>query len=162
MKIKLPSELSIMGRGYREFKYLEHTADVKIVGYGNTIKKVFEALALGTMNIMYDIAKVDLKEERELELKSEDIISTLYDFLLENLNLFYIDMFAIGDIKVKNLKRIKVEKNKFWYIRWKVFGEKYDPNKHDRKKEVKAITYNEMSIRKVKKGLWEGKCVVDV
>ncbi len=156
-----------MGKqGLRYWEYKEHTADVKVVGYGNTIKRAFEALALGIMNIMYDVSKVEPKEEKEFELESEDIISTLYDFLTQILDTFYIDNFAVGDVKIKNLRRkekkVNDKKIRVWYCRFKVKGEKYNPEKHGRGKEVKAITYNEMNVEKVKEGLWKAECVVDI
>ena len=35
----------------REYEYEDHTADIKIVGYGNTPKRAIEALILGMFNI---------------------------------------------------------------------------------------------------------------
>jgi SHS2 domain-containing protein len=146
----------------REFEYEDHTADIKIVAYGNTPKRVIEALMLGMLNVIYDIDKVEPKEQKELEFEAEDIIEVIFRLGNKILDIFYVDKFAIGDIRMKNLRRIKRDKKKVWNVRVGLFGEKYDLNKHNFKKEVKALTYNELDIRRVRKAYWIATAVVDV
>ncbi|HIP90197.1 MAG TPA: archease [Candidatus Nanopusillus sp.] len=146
----------------REFEYEDHTADVKIVAYGNTPKRTIEALMLGMLNLIYDIDKVEKKEQKEIELEANDIIEVIFELGTRILDIFYVDKFAIGDIRIKNLRRVKKEKEKVWYVRTNLFGEKYDTNKHGFKKEVKAITYHNLDIKRIRKAYWIATMVVDV
>ena len=146
----------------REFEYEDHTADVKIVAYGNTPKRNIEALMLGMLNVIYDIDKVEKKEQKELEIEASDIIEVIFELGTKILDMFYVDKFAIGDIRVKNLRRVKKGKDKVWYVRVGLFGEKYDMNKHGFKKEVKAVTYHNLDIKRVRKAYWIATMVVDV
>lgn len=146
----------------REFEYEDHTADVKIVAYGNTPKRAIEALILGMLNVIYDIDKVEKKDQKEIELEANDILEVIFELGTKILDMFYVDKFAIGDIRVKNLRRVKKGKEKVWYVRIGIFGEKYDMNKHGFKKEVKAVTYHNLDIKRIRKAYWVATMVVDV
>jgi len=148
----------------REFEYEDHTADIKIIGHGNTPKRAIEAVILGIANIMYDIEKVEKKEQIDIKFKANDILEALYNSAKYFLDVFYINKFAVRDVRVKHLRKVKVRENKsfFWDVDITFFGEKYDPNKHGRKKEVKAVTYHELNLTKVTKAHWIGEIIVDV
>lgn len=109
----------------REYEYEDHTADIKIVGYGNTPKRAIEALILGMFNIIYDNEKVEKKESKQFVIEGKNILEIIYNvarICLEE--VFYKDKFAIRDIRVKNLKKVRVESKKYkWVCRFEVYGE---------------------------------------
>jgi SHS2 domain-containing protein len=148
----------------REYEYEDHTADIKIIGYGNTPKRAIEALVLGMVNIIYDNEKVEKKELKEFVIEGKDILEIIYKvakICLED--VFYKEKLAIRDIRVKNLKRIRIESKKYkWMCRFEVYGEKYDKEKHGFKKEVKAVTLHDINITKIMKTYWTTELVVDV
>ncbi|MEM4772961.1 MAG: archease [Nanoarchaeales archaeon] len=133
----------------KEFEYEDHMSDIKIVGHGNTPKRAIEAVILGTANLIYDTEKVDKKETIEITFKTNDILEAIYNSVKEFLNLFYFQKFAIRDVRVKHLRKIKIR-------------EKYDINKHGYKKEIKSATYYDLSIKKITKSHWLVEVVVDV
>ncbi len=148
----------------REFEYEDHTADMKIVGHGNTPKRAIEAVILGIANLMYDVDKVEKKEEIHINFKANDILEALYTSAKSFLDLFYTKKIAIRDVRVKHLRKVKIREKKtfFWDVYITFWGEKYDPNKHGRKKEVKAVTYHDISLTKITKAHWIGEIVIDV
>jgi len=148
----------------REFEYEDHTSDMKIIGHGNTPKRAIEAVILGIANIIYDIEKVEKREQIEVSFKANDILDALYKSAKQFLDLFYVKKFAIRDVRVKHLRKIKVRENKtfFWDIDITFFGEQYNPEKHGRKKEVKAVTYHDLNLTKITKSHWIGEVIVDV
>lgn len=148
----------------KEFEYEDHTADIKVIGYGNTPKRSIEALMLGILNIIYDIDKVDKKETKEIHIKGKDILEVINKLATKILDVFYIEKFAIGDIRVKHLRKIKrrPKKDFYWDVIAILYGEPYDINKHNFKKEVKAATYHEIDIKKIKKSYWISQIIVDV
>jgi len=146
----------------RDFEYEEHTADIKIIGYGNTPKRAIEALMLGMLNIIYNIDKVKIEEQKEINFSADDILDVIFNLGTKVLDVFYVDKFAIGDVRVKNLRKIRKEKKVFWSVRVGLFGEKYDKEKHGFKKEVKAVTYHELDIKRIRKAYWIASMVVDV
>ncbi len=148
----------------RDWSYEEHTADVKIVGYGNTPKRAIESVILGIMNIIYDTEKVDKVIEKEYEIQGDDILEVIYKILQKSLEIFYVENFAVRDVRVKNLRRIKDREKKkvYWIAKFKLFGESYNKGKHGFKKEVKAVTMHDLTLERIKKSYWVVEAVVDV
>lgn len=148
----------------KEFEYEDHTADIRVIGYGNTPKRAIEALVLGMLNIIYDIEKVEKNETKEISVRGRDILEIINKIATKVLDIFYIDKFAIGDIRVKNLRKIKKrpKNEQMWEAIIVLYGEEYDINKHGFKKEVKAATYHDLDIKKIKKSYWISQLVVDV
>ena len=134
-----------------KFKFIPHTADVKFQAFGKTLKEVFKNSALALFDTFYD-GKVKEKKKFKIKAKGNDLESLLYEFLEEFLVLFDSKHFLPS--KIKNLK---LDKNNF-KIEVEVVGDyikNYKTSVH-----VKAITYNEMFIKKEKN--WIAQVVVDV
>ncbi|BBL45491.1 protein archease [Nanobdella aerobiophila] len=148
----------------REYEYEDHTADIKVIGYGNTPKRAIEALVLGISNLIYNSEKVEKKESFDYDLEGKDILDIIYKVAKTVLeDSFFNKNLAIRDIRVKNLKRVRLESRKYkWYCRFSVYGEKYDKDKHEFRKEVKAVTLHDINITKIKKTYWTVELVVDV
>ncbi|RDD52273.1 archease [Nanoarchaeota archaeon NZ13-N] len=148
----------------REFEYEDHTADIKVIGHGNTPKRAIESVILGIANVIYDIDKVEKKQEININLKANDILEILYKSAKSFLDLFYTKKIVIRDVRVKHLRKIKVREKKtfFWDVDITFFGEEYNPEKHGRKKEVKAVTYHDLNLTKITKSHWIGEVVIDV
>jgi SHS2 domain-containing protein len=148
----------------KEFEYEDHTADIKIIGHGNTPKRAIEAAVLGVANLMYDLEKVEKKQTIEVKFNVNDILDVLYYSVKKFLDIFYIDKIAIRDLRVKHLRKIKVKENKsfYWSVDISFFGEKYNKEKHGFKKEVKAVTYHEIDLKRITKAHWIAEIIVDV
>ena len=146
------------------FEYLEHTADVKIRGYGRNLKKAFYSGAAGMLNHIYDLDKVESKEKRyEIEAKGDYAVDVLYEWLEKLLEALYVEKIAFGYFKIKNLRRVKDEEgNKYWYLRGYAEGESYSLKKHGFKKEVKAVTMHDMKIGKLGRAKYYVEFIVDV
>ena len=146
------------------FEYLEHTADVKIRGYGRNLKRAFYSGAAGMLNLIYDLDKVENKEKRyEIEAKGDYAVDVLYEWLEKLLEAFYVEKIAFGYFKIKNLRRVKDEEgNKYWYLRGYAEGELYSLKKHGFKKEVKAVTMHDMKIGKLGRAKYYVEFIVDV
>jgi len=136
----------------KKFIFLEHTADVKFQAFGKSAEEVFENSALALFNILYD-KKVKEEKSHKIKGRGNDFESLLYNFLEEFLVLFDSKNFLPG--KIKNLKLNK----KNFKIEAEVVGDdiiNYKTGVH-----VKAITYNEMFVKK-QKNKWTSQVVVDV
>ena len=121
-----------------KFKFLEHTADIKFQAFGKNLEEVFENSALAMFNAMCDSK---IKSTRTLKIKAEgkDKESLLYNFLEELLFLFDSEGFFLSEVK-----NLKIKGNKLYA---EVVGDKAENYKFNI--DVKAITYNEMFVKKV-------------
>jgi len=121
----------------QNFKFLEHTADIKFQAFGNSLEEVFKNSALAMFNAMHN-GKVAGKIKKKIEVKGKDNENLMYNFLEELLFLFDSEHFFVGRVKVKiDGKKLKAE----------LVGN--DAKNYDLAIDVKAITYNEMFVKKI-------------
>lgn len=129
------------------FKFLEHTADVFVEAYGNTLREAFEYAALATIDVMTDLAKVEPLVEDVFEVEAMDEYALLYDWLEELLVKFELTGRLYSRFKISRIEKtprgLKLEA--------KGWGDSYDPKKHPSKVGVKAITYHQMKIVRTQK-----------
>jgi SHS2 domain-containing protein len=123
-----------------KYKFLKHTADIKFQSYGKTLEQAFENAALAMFNSMYK-KKVEAKKKKKISVEGRDLESLLYNFLEEL--LFLLDTENLFLSKVK----IKIDKEKL-KLNGEVIGD--DASNYSIGLDVKAITYNQMFVKKQK------------
>jgi len=134
-----------------KYKFLEHTADIKFQAFGKTLGEAFENSARAMFNAMYK-GKVKGGVKKKINVKGKDIQELLYNFLEELLFLLDSDGLFLSDVMV-----VLDEKNK--KLSAEVVGD--DSDNYEIGLDVKAITYNDMFVKKIK-GVWVCQVVVDV
>lgn len=135
-----------------KFKFLEHTADIKFQAYGKTIEEAFKNSTLAMAKAMYE-GKINSKKTVKIKVKGKDFESLLYNFLEELIILMDSKGFFVADIK-----KIKINKEKL-NLEAEVSGD--HAKNYKVSLDVKAITYNEMFVRK-EKDKWVCQVVLDV
>lgn len=141
----------------KKYEYLEHTADIKFLAYGETVEEVFENAALAMFNVIIDTEKVSGETEREVLLTSPDLESLLVDWLSELLYLFEVDEVVFWKFQVEEIREEEGE----YSIKTLASGEKYYPESHPFETEIKAVTYNQLELEKTAGG-WKAQVVVDI
>lgn len=141
----------------KKYEYLEHTADIKFLAYGDTLEEVFENAALAMFNVIIDTEKVSGETAKEVSLKSPDLESLLVDWLSELLYLFEVDEIVFWKFRVEEIK----EEEEWYSIKALASGEGYYPESHPFETEIKAVTYNQLKLEKTDEG-WRAQVVVDI
>ena len=136
----------------KNYEYLDVTADIGFKAYGESLNEAFENAGLAIFNIISDTANVEPKKEISFKIRSEDEISLLYDFLEEL--LFY------HEIEFMLFSEFHVEIDDMLQLRATIRGEAIDWDRHERKTEIKAITYHKMDVRKT--DIFEVQAIVDL
>ncbi|MBU4377140.1 MAG: archease [Candidatus Omnitrophica bacterium] len=142
-----------MNNGKRRFEITDHTADIAIKVYGNTLKELFENAALGMFTIIADLEGIKSSAEIEVKLEAPDEEELLIEWLEELLYNFYtkniiFSEFNIGELTGKNLTA-------------KVKGRFIGENRNRLKAEIKAATRHELKI--IKNGeRYEAQVIFDV
>ena len=124
----------------KSYEYFEATADIGLKAYGKDLNEAFENAGLAIFNIISDTSGIDAVREIEFEVTSEDEVSLLYDYLEEL--LFY------HEIEFMLFSEFHVEIDDDLHLRAKIIGEEIDWNKHERKTEIKAITFHMMNVKR--------------
>ncbi len=134
-----------------KYKFLEHTADVKFRAFGKTLAEIFKNSALAMFNIMYK-GRIKAKKKKKIKVKGRDLESLLYNFLEELLFLLDSENFFLSRIKVK------IDEKK---LELKADLEGDNAGNYKIGLDVKAVTYNEMFVKKLGKK-WVCQVVLDV
>ena len=132
------------------FKFLEHTADIKFVAYGASLEKVFRSCALALAHYVTGGKKVAEKKRKKILIRRDNPEALLYNFLDELLYLLDAEGFVVSDVDV-SIKGDALEAI--------VLGD--DSKHYNHLSHIKAATYAEMYIKKKKTG-WEAQVVLDV
>jgi len=134
----------------KEFELLDiATADMAFAAYGRDLNELFSNAAKAVTSIMFE-GDIGQKIVREMELEEDEDIVLLQKWLSEIVYLHDSEklLFSRFDVKTDG-KRLSAT----------IYGEKYDPKKHKFIIDIKAVTYHQMSIEKMKEGY---KCTVVV
>ncbi|MBS3079712.1 archease [Candidatus Pacearchaeota archaeon] len=137
----------------RKYKFLEHTADIKFQAFGNSLEEAFISSFDALKEIIVEKNRIKSVKKIKLKVKGNDLKELLYNFLEEV--LFLLDAKDFIASEIKNIK-IDVKKNLF---EADVLGDRVSNYKISN--DVKAITYNDMSIKE-EKGKFIVQVVVDV
>ena len=127
-----------MSGGYR---YLPHTADIKIEAWGRDLEEAFAQAAMALEDAAVDIKRVEPRDEYIFQVEGLDLEELLYNFLEELIIRIDVDrlVFSRFDIDIKR-------EGDMYRLTCKAYGEKLDLDKHNPKIHIKAATYHEMEI----------------
>ena len=143
--------------GYKPFRFEEHTADVLIEAYGRTLEEAFSNAARAVFEVITDTSKVEPRECRKVEIEGFDLENTLYKWLEEFLVYFDSEGLVFSKFEVEKIERV----GEGYRVVGMGCGEPFNPEKHEHRTIVKAITYAQMSIERTN-GPWKVKFVVDI
>ena len=113
----------------KTYEYFDVTADIGFKAYGNDLNEAFENASV-----------VRPTREFKFEIDSEDEVSLLYDYLEELLFYHEVEFMLFSEFHVEIDNNLHLEE--------KILGEEIDWQKHERKTEIKAITFHKMDVRK--------------
>jgi len=135
------------------YEFINHTADVGIKVWGESLESLFENAAYSMFDIIGELEKVKVKESLGVEIKGARTDELLADWLRNllcrsNSEGYLLREFNVEQIDKKGLKA-------------KVGGERLDLSRHALKTEIKAVTYHGLEVKKAGQG-WEAQVIFDV
>lgn len=134
-------------------RFLDLEADIGFEAWSDNLSSLFEEAALAMYEVMVDVGRVDAKVERRIEVDAPDLEMLLQRWLSELLFITEVEklVFSKFEVSLEDGSRLN----------GKALGDFIDPEKHDPRTEIKAVTYHRLSV--VKEGnLWRCTVVLDV
>lgn len=128
----------------KKIEIINHTADIGIKVKGNSLKEVFENLALGMFEIITDTKKIKEKEREIIKIKSSDIESLAHDWLSELLYIFNTKHKIFKKFKINDISKV----NNSFKLEGEAIGEMFNPEVHTIKREIKAVTYHNLKVKR--------------
>lgn len=137
---------------FPEYEYLEHTADVGIIGYGSDIKETFCNVARGLFSLIVAPEQVEERESLGISAEGENREELLVAWLNELIYLFDVEYFLF--------KRFEIQELTPQRLRAVGYGERVDRTRHGIKIGVKSATYHQLEIREGKP--WRAQVILDI
>lgn len=140
-----------MKRNFYEF--IDHTADIGIIVRSASKEELFEKAAMAVFDIIGNLNQIKADEKMDIEIKGEDEEELMVNWLNELIFLFDAKgwLFSKFDIEEINDKILKATCS----------GEKFKPQVHRIKRELKAATYHNILISKDRIG-WSLRIIFDI
>jgi len=136
------------------YEFLPHTADAKFVAHGKTLEECFRNAGRAMFAIMTDIDKVEPKISLPFEFTANKPEAALFDFLDQLIFLLDTERFVLHDCELRIM-----QKNEKYIVSGTAVGDRVD--NYDVSGNVKAVTYNDMELKKDADG-WTCQVVVDI
>jgi SHS2 domain-containing protein len=125
------------------YRFLHHTADAKFQAFGQTLEEAFSNAALAIASLMWDQKRIKKRLKVPVEAKGRDLAQLLVNFLEEILFLLDTKGFLLGSVEDLSIQK----KGGVFSLRAFFMGDEYSSH-YEIFRDVKAITYNEMVIKK--------------
>lgn len=128
----------------RRYEFIDHTADVVIRAFGDTLEDAFAEAAHGLFDIITDSAPVERQRKIEFSVEAIDRESLLVNFLSQLIVIHEIERLVLGHFNVSFTGQTE--------LRVACYGEQFDAARHGRGIHVKGVAYHMLGIREPSQG----------
>lgn len=132
---------------------IDHTADIGIDVFGDTLQDLFSNAGFALFDIITDLSTVECKVKHSLNIIGVDKEQLLVNWLSE--------LLFLHDVKNLLFKNFCVNQLSDYQLNADVSGEVFDEKRHIIKTEVKAVTYHNLSIIQ-KDQQWKARIIFDL
>jgi len=134
----------------KEYKILEHKADLKIQVFGRTKEELFKNALSGMASALRAEPENEKAKAKRITIKSVDLPALLVDFLSEALYLIQVHKEIYSEVRF-----IEFSDNE---LTAELSGQKVERFGED----IKAVTYHDLDICENKKGIWKATILFDI
>jgi SHS2 domain-containing protein len=137
-----------------DYREIEHTADVGLELEAPDLKAAFELAAASMFDLMCDLDGVggDVCRTVRIRARDADLENMMVRWLSELLYVFESEGLLLSRFDVRKLTSDALEAD--------VAGERFNPDHHAVKLEIKAVTYHDMAVNQVE-GVWHVRVIFD-
>ncbi len=136
-----------------KYKTIDHTADLGIHVFGADAKDLFANAAFALFDLITNIDTLKGLNEYEVRITGNDWPDTMVNWLRELLYLWTCKEMLVKTTNISYLTKHELTA--------RVNFDPYDPDRHEIKNEIKAVTYHQIQVEKGAPG-WESKIILDV
>lgn len=141
------------------YEFLEDvaTADIAFRAWGETLEETFVAAATAVLQVMIDnLAAIRSCQERQITVEHEALDLLLFNFLQEF--IYYKD----AELLMLLVTQVDItRRDSQYYLSATARGEVLDPDRHEPRVDVKAVTLHRFSLLQSAQG-WEASVILDI
>jgi SHS2 domain-containing protein len=130
----------------RKYRLIEHTADVGLVAYGDTLADAFASAATGMFSIITDLRRVKEEESRQVEASADDAEGLLFEWLNNLLYYFDVEMLLFRRFDIEIFDENKLKPSTTLRLKTTCYGEQYNSARHHLKTGIKSATYHLLRV----------------
>lgn len=123
------------------YEVFEHTADIGLHAYGETLPELFANAARGMESLMVAPEQVETRVSHEVSVEGHDLVSLLVSWLNELIFLFDTEYLLLRDFQITDFTGT--------HLKATVAGEPYDSLRHALSSAIKAVTWHEAYVQPV-------------
>jgi SHS2 domain-containing protein len=135
------------------YQIIDHTADLGIIVKAPNVENLFIFAAQAMTDLMVEGEIRDKTAIRDVLVEGEDFPDLMVRWLGEILYLFEGENFIVHSIEIKSISPIQLKST--------LSLSSFEPEYHRVLREIKAVTYHQISVNKVNDG-WEARVIFDV
>ncbi|MCT7980778.1 archease [Laspinema olomoucense] len=141
------------------YEFLEEvaTADIAFVAQGKELEELFLAAGNATVNAMiFELETIALTEQRHFTLENDELDMLLFNYLQEF--LYYKDS---EQLLLLGQQVTIAQKNGVYHLEAIAKGETLDPDRHEQRVDVKAVTLHQFKLESTPEG-WIAMVILDI
>lgn len=135
------------------YEAFEHTADIGLHAYAQTLPELFSNAAAGMESLMVAPEQIERRVSREISAEGHDLVSLLVAWLNELIFLFDTDYLLFNRFEISDFTGTR--------LRATVWGEPYDASRHELSSAIKAVTWHEASVESESEG-YKARIIFDI
>ena len=135
------------------YQIIDHTADLGIIVKGPDVKSLFIRAAQAMTDLMVRGDISDKTAIKDVLVEGEDFPDLMVRWLGEILYLFEGENLIVNSIQIKSIRPIQLKST------LSLTG--FEPEYHEVLREIKAVTYHQISVDKANDG-WEARVIFDI
>lgn len=139
-------------------RFLPHTADIMVELQAPTAEALFQEATAVVRSLVAGDSEVGCNLARPLSLGAEDLAELLFGFLRELLYLFSTESFVPARFEPD---RVDLTRQGPAALAGTVFGEAFDPARHETQPEIKAVTRHGLEVVATEEG-YRARILFDV
>ncbi|HLG62279.1 MAG TPA: archease [Ktedonosporobacter sp.] len=137
----------------KPYEVFEHTADIGLHAYGNSLKELFIHAAQGMESLMVSPEQVHVVIQREVTAEGHDVVSLLIAWLNELIFLFDTEYLLFRDFEITTISATRVS--------GRASGEPYNAGRHELSSAIKAVTWHEAAVTQTAEG-YQARVIFDL
>ena len=136
-----------------KYTLIDHTADLGIHVIGNSPKELFTNAAQAMIDQITDSSTLKDSGNHRLHVEGADWTDLMINWLRETLFLWTGKEILVKTVSVSHLSEHEILAD--------LGFDRYAPDRHIIKTEIKAVTYHQAKVKRTRSG-WEAKIIFDV
>ena len=137
----------------KKYRTVNRSSDLAVKIFGASQAELFANSGFALFDLLTPIDKVEVKEHMTLEVEGADRDDLMVNWMRELLYLYQGSGYLLKEFVVQEVKDN--------YIRGEVSGEKFDPDRHDIQREIRAVVSQQSRMEKTG-NQWTAQVVLEL